>query len=69
MSSPDLTPQEAARWALHAGHPLDEAQHAAVAATAQQIQAVIATLRELDFGDTHPAASYHAASEAVDGTV
>ncbi|MFE6779550.1 hypothetical protein [Streptomyces sp. NPDC057702] len=69
MSTPDLTPREAAHWAHRAGLPLDEERHAAVAATAQHIHAVVATLRELDFGETHPAAVYSARPEAPDATL
>ncbi|MGE6736276.1 hypothetical protein, partial [Streptomyces sp. NPDC059900] len=54
----DLTPQEAARGALRAGLPLESDRHEAVAATANHIHSVIATLRELDFGDTPPAMAY-----------
>ncbi|MFG2653389.1 hypothetical protein [Streptomyces sp. NPDC048436] len=59
MSAEELTPQEAARWAARAGQPLEEVRHAQVAATAQHIHSVVSVLRELDFGDTPPAAAYH----------
>ncbi|MEV2251606.1 hypothetical protein AB0I94_13685 [Streptomyces sp. NPDC050147] len=60
MNAAELTPQEAARGALRAGLPLESDRHEAVASTATYIQSVIATLRELDFGDTPPAMSYAA---------
>ncbi|MFI8947033.1 hypothetical protein ACIGO6_11000 [Streptomyces sp. NPDC053750] len=65
----ELTPQEAARGALRAGLPLRGERHAGVAATANHIHSVIATLRELDFGDTPPAAAYRAGRENVDATL
>ncbi|MFE6161651.1 hypothetical protein ACFQ7F_22375 [Streptomyces sp. NPDC056486] len=65
----ELTPQEAAGWALRAGLPLADDRHAGVAATANHIHSVITTLRELDFGDTPPAASYRAGQENTDATV
>ncbi|AZS70395.1 hypothetical protein DDE74_05130 [Streptomyces lydicus] len=55
MSAVELTPTEAARWALRAGLPLESERHAEVAAAANHIQAVVSTLRELDFGETPPA--------------
>ncbi|MEV5429283.1 hypothetical protein [Streptomyces sp. NPDC052701] len=58
MSAPDLTPQEAARWAGRCGLPLPVDRHAPVAATAQYIHSVVSVLRELDFGDTPPAGAY-----------
>ncbi|WP_037917957.1 hypothetical protein [Actinacidiphila yeochonensis] len=64
-----LTPQEAARGALRAGLPLADERHEGVAATADFIHSVITTLRELDFGDTPPAASYRAGTENVDATL
>ncbi|MFF0550017.1 hypothetical protein ACFYUL_13760 [Streptomyces sp. NPDC004311] len=69
MSSADLTPPEAARWAARAGLPLPADRHAAVAATARHIHSVVAILRELDFGDTPPAASYRAGQEMPDAAV
>ncbi|MFH8569175.1 hypothetical protein [Streptomyces sp. NPDC017993] len=65
----ELTPQEAARGALRAGLPLTGDRHEGVAATANHIHSVIATLRELDFGDTPPAASYRAGQGSVDAAV
>jgi hypothetical protein len=65
----ELTPQEAARGALRAGLPLAGERHEGVAAAANHIHSVIATLRELDFGDTPPAASYRAEGENVDATL
>ncbi|MGV9503359.1 hypothetical protein ACWDQ0_34350 [Streptomyces sp. NPDC003642] len=56
MSAPNLTPQEAARWAERCGQPLRADRHVPVAATAQYIHSVVALLRELDFGDVPPAA-------------
>ncbi|MGW2251039.1 hypothetical protein ACWCXH_12655 [Kitasatospora sp. NPDC001660] len=63
MTAVELTPPEAARWAARAGLPLPTARHAAVAATADHIHAVVAILRELDFGDTPPASAYRAEGE------
>lgn len=65
----ELTPPEAARWALRAGIALDQDRHVSVAATANHIHSVISTLRELDFGDTPPAAAFHAGGEYTDATV
>ena len=62
MSAVELTAAEAARCALRAGLPLAGERHADVAATANHIHAVISTLRDLDFGETLPAA--HAAHAA-----
>ncbi len=47
--------------AARAGLPLADARHAGVAAIADHIHSVVSTLRELDFGDTPPAAAYRAA--------
>ncbi|MGW5738512.1 MULTISPECIES: hypothetical protein [Streptomyces] len=58
MNTSDITPQEAARGALRAGLPLGGDRHEVVAATATYIQSVVATLRELDFGETRPAITY-----------
>jgi hypothetical protein len=69
MSSAELTPPEAARWATRAGLPLPEDRHAAVAATADHIHSVVAALRELDFGDTPPAGAYRAGEEKHDAAV
>ncbi|MBC3993334.1 hypothetical protein [Streptomyces buecherae] len=69
MSTPDLTAREAAHWAHRAGLPLDGERHAVVATTAQHIHAVVSTLRELDFGETHPAAVYSALPEVPDATL
>ncbi|MCX4852187.1 hypothetical protein [Streptomyces sp. NBC_00893] len=69
MKSADLTPHEAARWAGRAGLPLPDDRHADVAVTADYIRAVVATLRDLDFQDTPPAAVYRAVSEDRHGTV
>ncbi|MEV7806948.1 hypothetical protein AB0O28_28770 [Microbispora sp. NPDC088329] len=68
MTATDLTPQEAARWALWAGLPLGHERRAEVAATARHIHDVIAILRELDFGDTPPAAVYRPGSSTPPGT-
>jgi hypothetical protein len=65
----DLTPQEAARWALRAGLVLPADRRTAVAATADHIHHVVAVLRELDFGETPPAPAYRAAPEAHDAAV
>ncbi|GAA1878127.1 hypothetical protein [Streptantibioticus ferralitis] len=64
MTTADLSPDEAARWALRAGLPLEAGRPDTVAATANHIQNVIAVLRELDFGETAPAATYQAAYAA-----
>ncbi|MEU1669878.1 hypothetical protein ACI2L4_34335 [Streptomyces sparsogenes] len=69
MSADELTPPEAARWADRAGLPLPADRHAAVAATADHIHSVVAVLRELDFGDTPPAAAYRAGEEKHDAAV
>ncbi|WP_221350394.1 hypothetical protein [Streptomyces beigongshangae] len=69
MSSAELTPSEAARWAAHAGLPLPADRHAAVAATADHIHSVVAVLRELDFGETPPAPAYRAEQENHDAAV
>lgn len=66
--SAELTPPEAARWAERAGLPLARDRHAAVAVTADHIHAVVSVLRELDFGDTPPAAVYRAGAEDPDAT-
>jgi hypothetical protein len=60
MTTPDLSPAESARWALRAGVPLDAGRHEAVAATANHIHGVLSALRNLDLGETVPAAAYHA---------
>ncbi|MFG2534641.1 hypothetical protein OG810_24990 [Streptomyces sp. NBC_01693] len=65
----ELSPQEAARGALRAGLPLGGDRHEPVAATANHIHSVISTLRELDFGDTPPAASFRAGEEGTDAAV
>ncbi|WP_331769724.1 hypothetical protein OG948_39000 (plasmid) [Embleya sp. NBC_00888] len=64
-----LTPQEAARGALRAGLPLGGDRHEGVATTANHIHSVITTLRDLDFGDIPPAASYRAGWENIDATL
>lgn len=69
MSAAEFTPPEAALWAARAGLPLSADRHAAVAATANHIHAVVAVLRELDFGDTPPAAAYRAGEEKSDAAV
>ncbi|MEV6400669.1 hypothetical protein AB0M39_38815 [Streptomyces sp. NPDC051907] len=63
MTDVGFTPQEAARSAARAGLPLPADRHAAVAATANHIHSVVAVLRELDFGQTPPAAAYRTAVE------
>lgn len=60
MSTADLTPREAARWAARNGLPLTEDRHDHVATAANHIHAVVSRLRELDFGETPPAAAYRA---------
>ncbi|GHB79633.1 hypothetical protein GCM10010377_82080 [Streptomyces viridiviolaceus] len=69
MSAAELTPPEAALWADRAGLPMPAGRHAAVAATANHIHSVVAVLRELDFGDTPPAAAYRAGEEKNDAAV
>ncbi|QKZ19993.1 hypothetical protein [Streptomyces chartreusis] len=69
MSADELTPPDAARWAARAGLPLEDARHAAVAATAQHIHSVISVLRELDFGDTPPAFAYRAGGAGPDAAL
>jgi hypothetical protein len=66
---PDLSPPEAARWARRAGFDLSADRHAEVAATAAHIHAVVAVLRELDFGDTPPAPAFRAVPETSDAAV
>lgn len=68
MSAEELTPQEVARWAARAGQPLEETRHAQVAATVQHIHSVVSVLRELDFGDTPPAAAYRVGPVAPVGS-
>ncbi|MFG2137896.1 hypothetical protein [Streptomyces sp. NPDC048650] len=60
MTTPNLSPQEVARWALRTDTPLDAGQLDLVAATADHIQSVIGTLHALDLGETAPAAAFHA---------
>ncbi|MFD8202020.1 hypothetical protein [Streptomyces sp. NPDC059701] len=69
MSSAELTPSEAARWAARAGLPLPDDRHSAVAATANHIHAVVVALRELDFGDAPPAGAFRAQMEKHDAAV
>ncbi|MEU3737752.1 MULTISPECIES: hypothetical protein [unclassified Streptomyces] len=69
MNTAEFTPREAARGALRAGLPLGSDRHEVVAATATYIQSVVATLRELDFGDTPPAMNYTPRQEDVDAAV
>ncbi len=69
MSAAGLTPQEAALGADRAGFPMPAGRHAAVATTANHIHSVVAVLRELDFGDTPPAAAYRAGEEKSDAAV
>ncbi|MFB8182797.1 hypothetical protein ACFC8N_43810 [Streptomyces sp. NPDC055966] len=69
MSAAELTTPEAARWAARAGLPLPADRHASVAAVANHIHAVVAVLRELDFGDTPPAPAYRAGEEKPDAAV
>ncbi|MET9499419.1 hypothetical protein [Streptomyces sp. NPDC006552] len=65
-----LSPAQAALWAARAALPLPADRHAVVAATANHIHRVVSVLRELDFGDTPPAAAYRAAEqETPDATV
>ncbi|MGW7268899.1 hypothetical protein ACWGH5_00150 [Streptomyces sp. NPDC054864] len=71
MNIAELTPQEAARGALRAGLPLMSDRHEVVALTVGHIQSVIATLRELDFGETPPAMGSAPATgqEGIDAAV
>ncbi|WKK23864.1 hypothetical protein QZH56_35120 [Streptomyces olivoreticuli] len=68
MSTAELTAREAARWALRAGLPLEDERHADVAATANHIHAVIATLRDLDFQEIAPA-THAIAPEVADASL
>lgn len=70
MPPEDLAPREAAQWARRAGLPLAPDRVDLVTATANHIQAVVATLRELDFGDVPPASEFPVTFEAesVPGT-
>ncbi|MFF7358607.1 hypothetical protein ACFZA1_39225 [Streptomyces filipinensis] len=69
MSTVELTPPEAARWAARAGLVLPAERHAAVAAVANHIHGVVAVLRELDFADVPPAGAYHTGQESHDAAV
>ncbi|MFF0808092.1 hypothetical protein [Streptomyces albogriseolus] len=69
MSSAELTPSEAARWAARAGLPLPDDRHVAVTVTANHIHSVVAALRELDFGDTPPAGAFRAQEGKRDAAV
>ncbi|MFE4356191.1 hypothetical protein [Kitasatospora sp. NPDC056800] len=69
MSNAELTPPEAARRAAGAGLDLPADRHAAVAATAGHIRSVVAVLRELDLGDTPPAAAFRAEGGRADAAV
>lgn len=60
MTATELTPQEGAGWARHAGLPLADDRLAAVTVTANHIHSVIGVLRELDLGQTPPAPLYQA---------
>ncbi|MFD7922408.1 hypothetical protein ACFV3R_24685 [Streptomyces sp. NPDC059740] len=53
-----LTPAEAGRWAARSAVPLPPDRWAEVAATAEHIHGVLSVLKELDLGDTAPAADY-----------
>lgn len=64
MTTPELTPQESARWALRAGLPLADDRLAPVTDTANHIQSVLGVLRELDFQQTPPAPVYQAGGSA-----
>ncbi|MFE6687642.1 hypothetical protein ACFVFQ_14300 [Streptomyces sp. NPDC057743] len=66
MPTAALTPPEVARWAARSGLPLPDDRHEAVAAVAAHIDSVVSTLRELDFADVPPAASYRAGEEKPD---
>lgn len=55
MPTEDLSPQEAARWALRAGLPVEAGRLDLMAATANHIQHVLRPLRELDLSDAAPA--------------
>ncbi|MCA1219797.1 hypothetical protein [Streptomyces sp. 8L] len=73
MTTADLSPQEAARWALRAGLPLDAERLDVVAATSNHIHHVVGALRALDFQETPPASTYRPAAtaekEQADGAV
>ncbi|BDM74100.1 hypothetical protein HEK616_75870 (plasmid) [Streptomyces nigrescens] len=57
MTTEDLSPQEAARWALRAGLPVEPGRLDVIAATANHIQHVLRPLRDLDLSDAAPAAT------------
>jgi hypothetical protein len=69
LTAVELTPPEAARWAARTGLELPADRHAAIAATANHIHAVVGILRELDFGDTTPAIAFRAGEGAHDAAV
>jgi len=69
MTSVELTAGDVARWALHAGLPLPDERRPDVAAVANHIHSVIHTLRELDFGETPPAAAYTVEGVAADAAL
>ncbi|MGS2586500.1 hypothetical protein [Streptomyces hebeiensis] len=69
MSATGLTAPEVALWADRAGLPLPADRHVTVAATADHIHSVVAVLRELDFGDTPPAAAYRVGEGYDDAAV
>ncbi|MFC7815636.1 hypothetical protein [Streptomyces sp. NPDC057367] len=46
----------------------EEERRAVVTATARHIHGVVSVLRELDFGDTPPAAAFHAAEASDTGS-
>ncbi|MBC3840670.1 hypothetical protein GXW82_11570 [Streptacidiphilus sp. 4-A2] len=68
MSFAELTPPEAARWARAPGWTCRAPRP--VAATADQLLSLVAVLRELDFGETPPAAAYRAqeGTQSPEGT-
>ncbi|QIB41968.1 hypothetical protein [Streptomyces aureoverticillatus] len=65
----DLAPHEAAQWARRAGLRLEGDRLETVTVTANHIQAVVATLRELDFGDVPPASAHAVGPEVRDAAV
>ncbi|MFE5807107.1 hypothetical protein [Streptomyces sp. NPDC056491] len=69
MSASDLTPPEAVRRTERSGPPPSHDRRAEVGAAAGHIHSVVSLLRELDFGETPPAAAYRAGGEQHDAAV
>ncbi|WP_327265573.1 hypothetical protein OG444_33145 [Streptomyces sp. NBC_01232] len=69
MSASDPTPPEAVRRTERSGPTPSHDRRAEVEATAGHIHSVVSLLRELDFGETPPAAAYRAGGEQHDAAV